>query len=232
MDNKDNKSGFSGLSDPTSDSRTIPQAHPRQANPRPSAPQKSVFALLELTKWPTLPAPWSSVDTGETWVWGYFFLIFQKKPKTVLDLTIEMQGKKAEYRGMTYHSAMSVFYRIDRNPHGPSHRPIMTVALEQADMDMLAKKLGNEAGELLQAEGDSKMGPLMIGLFTGETRLNLGDYEGDTSSQAVKRRFFEKLGQQLGVSGQPKMISDLTQAHEGTRKRSYPQRRKTLDAPR
>jgi hypothetical protein len=44
---------------------------------------------------------------------------------------------------------MSVFYRIDRNPHGPSHRPIMTVALEQADMGMLAKMLGSEAGELL-----------------------------------------------------------------------------------
>jgi len=172
-----------------------------------------VFALLELTKWPTLPAPWSSVDAGETWVWGDFFLTFQKKPKTVLDLTMEMQGKKAEYRGMTYHYAMSVFYRIDRNPHGPSHRPIMTVALEQADMGMLAKMLGSEAGELLQAEGGSKMGPLMIGLFTGETRLNLGDYEGDTSSQAVKRRFFEILARQLGVSGQPKMIGDLAQAH-------------------
>lgn len=57
------------------------------------------------------------------------------------------------------------------------------------------------------------MGPLMIGLFTGETRLNLGEYEGDTSPQAVKRRFFEILGRQLGVGGQPKMIDDLAQAH-------------------
>lgn len=213
MDNKDNKRGFSGLSDLTSDTGTLPQSQPRQTSPLPSAPQKPVFALLEMTKWPTLPAPWSSVDAGETWIWGDFFLTFQKKPKTVLDLTMEMQGKKAEYRGMTYHYAMSVFYRIDRNPHGPSHRPIMTIALEQADMGMLAKMLGSEAGELLQAEGGSKMGPLMIGLFTGETRLNLGDYEGDTSSQAVKRRFFEILGRQLGVSGQPKMIGDLAKAH-------------------
>jgi len=33
---------------------------------------------------------------------GDFFLTFQKKPKTVLDLTMEMQGKKAEYWGMTF----------------------------------------------------------------------------------------------------------------------------------
>jgi len=111
MDNKDNKRGFSGLSDLTSDTGTLPQSQPRQTSPQPSAPQKPVFALLELTKWPTLPAPWSSVDAGET-------------------------------------------------------------------------------------------------------RLNLGDYEGDTNPQVVKRRFFEILGRQLGVSGQPKMIGDLTQAHE------------------
>mgnify|MGYP000856313450 CR=1 FL=1 len=55
----------------------------------------------------------------------------------------------------------------------------MTVALEQADMGMLAKMLG----------------------------------EGNTSPQTVKQKFFEILGRQLGVSGQPKMIGDLAQAH-------------------
>ena len=207
MDDKDNKRGFSGLSNLTSDEGDILQAQPRQASPQPSVPKNTVFALLELTKWPTLSAPWSSVDAGETWVWGDFFLTFQKKPKTV-------QGKKAEDRVITYHYAMLVFYRIDRNPHGPSHRPIMTVALEQTDTGMLAKKLDkkldSEVGEFLRAAyGGSKMGPLMIGLFTGETHLNFGEYEEDTSPQAVKRKFLEILRRQLGVSGQPKMIGDL-----------------------
>jgi hypothetical protein len=194
MDDNDEKRGFSGLSDLTSDTRSIPQAQPRQTSPRSSAPQKPVFALLELTKWPTLPAPWSSVDAGETWVWGDFSLTFQKKPKTVLDLTMEMQGKKAEYREMTYHYAMSVFYRIDRNPHGPIHRPIMTFALEQADMGMLAKMLGSEAGELLQSEGGSRMGPLMIGLFAWETRLNLGEYEGRHNPTGCQTEVFRNPG--------------------------------------
>jgi hypothetical protein len=194
-----------------------PQAQPGQPIQQPSVPQKTVFALLKLTKWPTLPLPWSSVDSGETWVWGDFFLTFQKKPKTFEDITVGMQGEKAKHGGMTYHYAMTVFYRIDRNPHGPSHRPIMIIGLEQADMGMLAKvlggMLGSEDGELLQAEGGDQMGPLVIGLFTGEKRLNLGVYEGGRSSQAVKQRFFEILGRQLGVSGQPKMIGDLAQAH-------------------
>ncbi|MCK9293516.1 MAG: hypothetical protein M0P70_00400 [Desulfobulbaceae bacterium] len=49
MDKKDNKRGFSGLSDLTSDTRIIPQAQ-RQTSLHPSAPQKPLFALLELTK--------------------------------------------------------------------------------------------------------------------------------------------------------------------------------------
>ncbi len=216
MNNNDDKRGFSGLSNLASDTQISTSCKSAQNSRDSSMPQKSVFPLMELTKWPTLPAPWSSVDSGETWVWGDYFLTFQTKPKTVLDLTMEMQGKKAEYRGMIYHYAMSVFYRIDRNPHGPSHRPIMTVALEQADMGMLAKILGSEAGELLQSEDGSKMGPQMIGLFTGETRFNLGDYDGEQSPQAVKRRFFEILGRQLEVDSQPKLIGDLAQTHGHT----------------
>lgn len=216
MDNNDNKHGFSGLSGLASDSGVSLQAKgtSKPAAPIPSSSERTVFGLLELTKWPTLPAPWSSVDSGETWVWDDFFLTFQKKPKTVLDLTMEMQGKKSECRGMTYHYTMSAFYRLDRNPHGSSHRPIMVVALEQADIGMLATMLSDEADELLQSEArKSKIGPLMLGLFTGDVRLNLGNYEDKVTPQAVKKRFFEILGRQLGLPGQPRMIGDLAQAH-------------------
>lgn len=58
---------------------------------------------------------------------------------------------------MVYHYAMSVFYRIDRDPCGLSHRPIMTIALEQANMGMLAKMLGSEAGVIFQTESDTTL---------------------------------------------------------------------------
>jgi hypothetical protein len=212
MRDNDNKRGFSGLSNLTSDIQTSPQIQTRQSSTQSSAHQKSVFALLEFNKWPTLPAPWSSVDAGETWVWGDFFMTFQKQPKTVIALGNEMLGRKAEYQGMIYHYAMSVFYHIDKNPRGQFHRPIMTIALEQADMGMLSKILNNNTGQHVQAKRSTNMGPLMIGLFTSESRFNFGEYEGSTGPQAVKQKFFEILGQRLGVSGQPKMIGDLAQA--------------------
>ena len=161
---------------------------------------------------PFLPATWSSVDPGETWVWGDFFLTFQKNPRTFFDLAMAMQGKKNEYKGLIYHYVMSVFYRFDRNPHGPSHRPIMIVALEQADMAVAAKILGGVLNQSVPIDDGNEMGPLMIGLFSGEIRLNLGKYDGDVTPQSVKNVFFKILGQRLGVSGQPKLIGSLAQA--------------------
>ena len=58
---KDNKRGFSGIFDLTSDTGALQQAQSRPTIPQTSFPQKTVFALLELTKCPTLLAPWSSV---------------------------------------------------------------------------------------------------------------------------------------------------------------------------
>jgi hypothetical protein len=77
MDSNDNKSRFSDLYGLTSDSDGQLQ-HKVESKTSvsylPSSPEKMVFALLELTKWPTLPAPWSSVDSCETRVWGLTFL--------------------------------------------------------------------------------------------------------------------------------------------------------------
>ena len=99
MDHEGSERGFFWAPDLTFDTQAIPQTQPRKTSPQLSAPKKTVFALLELTKWPTLPAPWSSVDAGETWVWRDFFPTFQKKPKTVINLTMEMEGKKAGIGG-------------------------------------------------------------------------------------------------------------------------------------
>ena len=143
--------------------------------------QSDGFTPIDPKEWPTLPATWSSVDNGETWVWGDFFLTFQKEPKTFATRII-------------YHYSMSVFYRCDKNPHGPSWLPIMIIALEEAVIN----------GEDM---------PLMVGLFTAAARYNFGTYEGAPSPQAVQKRFFEILGPRLGRDDQPKKIGDMAQAH-------------------
>lgn len=205
MDKKNNR-GFAGLVNLVSDLQSPPPVRQQAAPLQEPAPQQPVFPLLELTKYPTMPAPWSSADNGETWVWGDFFLTFQKNPKTVFDVTMEMQGKKDRYHGITYHYAISVFYHRNKNPHGPSSRPVMVIALEQANIGAMAGILGIETDS-------NGMGPLMVGLFTGEARANLGQYNGETGPDAIKRHFFGILGRQLGLAGQPRIIGSLAQAY-------------------
>lgn len=208
--------GFSGLRELASDPGRAPQSKPvsRGTDSRSATGGKRVFPLLEMTKWPTLPAPWSSADRGETWVWDDFFFTFQKDPVMISDLAVGMQGGEPPFGGMTYHYAMPVYYRLDKNPHGPSNRPIMVIALEQLDMSKLTEVFGSRvASELLQSVLGSPSAPLMIGLFTGDCRVNLGEYVGETYTAEVREHFFQVLGNHLGLKGYPREIGDLADAH-------------------
>jgi hypothetical protein len=53
----------------------------------------------------------------------------------------------------------------------------------------------------------------MIGLFTNKIHCNLGEYNNIENPHAIKQKFFEILGRQLGVSGQPRMVGSMDQAH-------------------
>ena len=213
MDKPNKKRGFSGLSGLISHSGT--NSHGRSGAPRAEAatPNERVFPLLEITKWPTLPAPWSSVDAGETWIWGDFFVTFQKRPEAAADLVMRMQGAQPRCGAMSYHCAMCVFYRLDRSPHGPSHRPIMVIALEQLDKSKLTETLGPRVIEFMGSLAGDSTSPPMIGLFTGEGRFNLGEYEGQATCTNVREHLFEHLGVHLGLTGSPRKIGNLADAH-------------------
>ena len=96
-----------------------------------------------------MAAPWSSQDEGETWIWDKFFGTIQKLPQSVADGIMAMTGKENPLPGgMVYHYAMTIFYNKNKNPHGPSSIPVLSIGIEQ-----------------LQMEGNSMNMPIMIGLF-------------------------------------------------------------------
>jgi len=210
---KDKKRGFLGLSDLASDILTIPTEE-SQADPSPEAPQISILPLIDMTKWPSIPAPWSSTDAGETWIWGDFFITFQKRPLSALEVALKGKGEASDFsRMMTYHYAMSIFYRLDKNRCGPSLRPIMVIGLEQLDKTFLEQTAAKQAGKTLSGDGRSKKNPVTLGVFTSDAHRNYGEYGGDLTPQAVKQAFFDTLGRLLPVSGAPKKIGTLAQAH-------------------
>lgn len=177
------------------------------------ADSKVIYPLLELSKWPTMPAPWQSTDSGETWLWGDFFLTFQKSPGLICDLLPEMKQITGGTRLLKYHCAMFAFYRRDRNPHGATSCPIMAVSLEEVDIGRATQSLPPETRAALQAEAGMQHRTLMLGLFIGEGRFNLGSFDGYILPEKVKERFFEIIGARLALTGQPKYIGTLLEAY-------------------
>ncbi|MDO5666668.1 MAG: hypothetical protein Q4G44_02465 [Alcaligenaceae bacterium] len=167
--------------------------------------EQAIYPLMSITKFPSAPALWSSSDPGELWIWGDYFFTLQKEPKTALDmLSQQMKGQSLE-TGMTYRYAMNVFYQLDKNPHGPSHRPIMAICLEQSDYDQAMKFFRDGTVTIILPENsDANLGPIFLALFTAEMRLNFGEYEGELSHEAVRDAFFQVLSKQLKLSGEPK----------------------------
>ena len=160
--------------------------------------------LMDISKWPSMPAPWSSSDSGEAWVWGDFVAIFQTKPISMGEQLLKIVGRKdISPRPIQYPFAMTMFYRQDRNPHGPSIRPILVATLER--MDYSALGLGIEGAALLGL-GIRGIGPVVKGLFDAEGRYNLGQFEGELTPDSARKYFLNLVRSHLPLVGEPVKI--------------------------
>ena len=154
------------------------------------------YELINLTAFPSMAAPWSSQDEGETWVWGNFFCTMQKKPQSISDGIMAMTGQRTSMPGgIIYHYAVTVFYNKDKNPHGPSSRPVLSLGIEQLMMDGI----------------DSGM-PLVVGLFKSGVRLNLGNYNGNLTAEDVLDKFFSIIKSELKLNTEPQKIGTMKDA--------------------
>lgn len=168
--------------------------------------------LIDVAQWPSMPAPMSSTDQGEAWVWGDFFATLQKQPIDVAQALREMTGNKASIpAAMDYPFAMSVFYNLEKNPHGPSRQPILCVGLERANcgaIEALGEALGIKP-EAIKGLGKDAKEKVFIGVFTGSGRANLGRYNGPLNANAARKCFFDVIRSQLGLAGNPVLIGSI-----------------------
>lgn len=89
----------------------------------------------------------------------------------------------------------------------------MTIALEQVDIGELAQLTGAGVSSPTNKSSGQPGMPMMIGLFFGEGRLNLGEYHDGIDPQEVREKFFAVLSQRLNMHDEPQMIGTLMQAH-------------------
>lgn len=163
-----------------------------------------------------MPAPFDSEGDGEAWIWGDYVAIFQKNPRTCNSVMIEMHNrfsKKSEQlpphtSAIEYPYAMMVFYKKHRNPHGPSSQPIFCVGIERANYGVLKDFLLDFPDDIEGLPVDGK-GTLMIGAFTSEKRVNLGELDGFLSQDSAREKFFEVIRSQLDPEGLAKQIGGI-----------------------
>jgi hypothetical protein len=171
------------------------------------------YDLIPITNYPTMPSPFTASDEGEAWAWGDFVLVLQINPITLSEGLIKISnelgrtklGKAFEKPPIEYPFAMSVYYRMDKNPHGPSRRPVMVLTLEKMHYQKVLEKM-REMGADTSSINIPSDSPLMLGLFDATKRKNLGNYLGDDCREAVSVTFFKIIGSELALDGEPKRI--------------------------
>ena len=169
--------------------------------------------LIDLTKWPSMPSPFNSSDPGEAWVWGEYVALLQASPVVVAEMLMKMTGQKSVgVPPIRYPYAMTVFYRKDRNPHGPSSRPILVATLEQMDYAAAARMMGTQvinSSNIRMQHG----APVVQGFFTAETHFNLGDFDGALTRDSARRYFLNFVKRHLSLEGEPVKIGSIADVH-------------------
>lgn len=169
--------------------------------------------LIELTKHTSMPAPFDSVDAGEAWVWGDYVALMQTKPKTVAEMMMEMANvPKTELPPFDYPFVMTVFYRKDKNPHGPSSRPIMVATLETADYAKAYAQMKKRGMEIKESDMPKKKS-VVQGLFTGEGRYNLGNFDEILTRDTARQYFLNWMRKTLSLAGEPEIIGSLKEVY-------------------
>lgn len=169
--------------------------------------------LISLTSFPSMPAPFSSAEPGEAWVWGDFVAMLQVRPKSVSDALKQVTGTQSKGTSpMEYPFAMSVFYQKDKNPHGPSSRPVIVATLEKADYGAIASLLGGASSDLAEFNL-SDASYIVKGLFTATARFNLGNFDLPLSADSARECLFDIIRGALHLRGDPVRIGTIADIH-------------------
>jgi len=160
--------------------------------------------LLELGKLPSMAAAFTSIDDGEGWQWGRFYLTFETQPTQIGVILAKALHGRTTSGTVTYHYVVNVFYKPEESPHGPSIRPVASIGIEQLYVDGM-----NELVKSLYAESGLNSTPVMVGLFKNGLHLNYGDYTGPLNPDAARSHLFDVLKQQMNLEGTPSRIGTM-----------------------
>jgi len=160
-----------------------------------------------------MPAPLSSMQPGEAWIWGDYVLTLQVFPKTIADVLHQLTNSAQTFKApIDYPFAVSTYYRKAPNPDVTSVRPILVACLEKMNIAAAAAML--KAQGINSSEFPSDKGtPYVLGVFTSASRFNLGNYQGPDDVDSVRKCLFEIIEERLQPVGEPVMIGPIASIH-------------------
>jgi hypothetical protein len=156
-------------------------------------------ALISLMDSPTMPVAWSGhLKSGQKrgciLASDEFYVVFEFKPITVMQMTGVMTQRTLPNSPIQYLYAASVFYRKSRNPHGPSSRPIYVYCLEYSEFTCRMKSQGFWAS--LSGEAREPAEVFSAHFFSGG-RANMGqipnNFTDDSALEFLMARACERL---------------------------------------
>jgi hypothetical protein len=167
-----------------------------------------VHPLLEPLRLINMPAPKSSIDGGEAWIIDDYYILTLNRPDSMYRSFESITGiARSSPIGIEHRTAISVFYRNDRNPHGPSARPIAVYSVERI---VIQGGADDAAGVVKHKpdDGDSQS-PFMLCKYYAGRHINLGSCQGDGTTQSDRDQLMKQFLLDFGISERPKLIGSI-----------------------
>jgi len=78
----------------------------------------------------------------------------------------------------------------------------MVVGIEQSGMSAIAKQMQVDVWDLT-GSSEGKMGSVMVGVFSGDIRMNMGEYSEPLTIESVRNVLFERIKEWFKLAGEP-----------------------------
>lgn len=157
--------------------------------------------LLDPAKNIYMPTPKSSHDEGEAWIVADYFMLVQRHPEPIYR---SVGGEFTPPIEIDHRTALSAFYRLDRNPHGPSARPIAVYSVERFVMPGESTSQPSAGGHA--DESNAKKQDYMLCMYYADKHANYGICRGDGSKQSDRDQLIQRFLLDFGLSDRPKLI--------------------------
>ena len=144
-------------------------------SPKPISAPRVKLEPLSLADLPSMAMPFTGrmKGAGKTALWdlGDYFIVTEENPIPLASVVSRIAGLANELIPIKYRYSGSLFYKLSRNPIGPSKRPLLVLGLEHSPMSSTYF----ERGILDRLRGREPVPThLHVGCFMNDQRVRLG----------------------------------------------------------